>query len=340
MDFRDFWYIAAASRELKKDAVVGARVLGQSIAIFRDETGEAAAVEDRCLHRSARLSSGQVRQGLLQCSYHGWTYNSKGQVVYVPSEGPDSQNKSRHCARTYQVSEVDDYVYVKLADQADEQLKPFRIPFYRAEGWGAIRLKNRFSNNVTNCAENFVDVPHTAFVHSKIFRVSKNEKFTAQVERRSGSVTISYQDERKNLGIFSRFLNPGGHLIKHTDSFHMPNVTCVDYDFGRNRRFIITSQSIPVTDEETIVYTDLTYNYGVWNTIARPIIRWQAQTIIDQDIKILANQMKAIKEHGSRFSNTEADLVHILIESIRNEIERGADPRLLPDMNREIKFWV
>ncbi len=340
MDFRDFWYIAADSRKLKKDSVVGARVLGQPVAVFRDENGEVAAVEDRCLHRSARLSNGKVRRGILQCSYHGWSYNSKGQVVCVPSEGPESQKGSRHCARTYQVAESDDYVYVRLADQADEQLKPFRIPFYRAEGWGAIRLMNRFSNNVTNCAENFVDVPHTAFVHSKIFRVSKNEKITAQVERKSGSVTISYRDERQNLGMFSRFLNPGGKDIKHTDSFHMPNVTCVDYDFGPNRRFIITSQSIPVTDCETIVYTDLTYNYGVWNRVARPIIRWQAQTIIDQDIKILANQMEAIKEHGCRFSNTEADIVHILIESIRNEIERGSDPRLLPYLNREIEFWV
>jgi len=193
---------------------------------------------------------------------------------------------------------------------------------------------------VTNCAENFVDIPHTVFVHPKIFRVSRQEKFTARVKRAGGSVIVSYHNERANLGIFSWFLNPGGREITHTDSFHMPNVTSVDYIFGKNRRFIITSQSIPVTDEETLVYTDLTYNYGVWNAVAKPVIRRQAQMIINQDVAILADQMETIKKYGARFCNTEADVIHTLIESIRRELGKGSDPRLLPERECEIVFWV
>ena len=165
-------------------------------------------------------------------------------------------------------------------------------------------------------------------------------KLSASVRRKDGCVIVDYRNERVNLGIFSRFLNPGGREITHTDSFRMPNVTSVDYVFGKNRRFIITSQSVPVTEEETLVYTDLTYNYGVWNSIARPIIRWQAQTIINQDIEILRNQMDAIRNHGDRFSNTEADLIHVLIESIRNELSNGSDPRSLPEKCHRIEFWV
>ena len=120
----------------------------------------------------------------------------------------------------------------------------------------------------------------------------------------------------------------------------MPNVTSVDYIFGENRRFIITSQSVPVTDEETLVYTDLTYNYGIWNTFAKPIIRRQAQMIIDQDIAVLGDQMETIRKYGVRFGNTEADVIHVLIESIRNELSKGTDPRLLSEEEREIEFWV
>ncbi|HXG65454.1 MAG TPA: aromatic ring-hydroxylating dioxygenase subunit alpha [Blastocatellia bacterium] len=340
MDFRDFWYAAALSRDLKQNRVIAAEILGEWIALFRDENGKAVALEDRCLHRCARLSAGSVREGRLQCAYHGWTYDGAGRVVFVPSEGPQSRQSARRCVRTYQVCEVDDYVYVRLAEAVDDSIQPFRIPNYRHAGWGAIRLVNRFRNNVTNCVENFVDIPHTVFVHPKIFRVSRQERFIAEVRRVNGSVIARYRNERGNLGIFSWFLNPGGREIEHTDAFHMPNVTCVDYNFGRRRRFIITSQSVPVADEETIVYTDLTYNYGVWNSIARPIIRWQAQTIINQDIRILGNQMKTIKKYGARFSNTQADIIHVLIESIRSELAKGADPRLLPEQAHEIEFWV
>jgi phenylpropionate dioxygenase-like ring-hydroxylating dioxygenase large terminal subunit len=344
MDFKDFWYIAAESRELRPNRVLSRRILDEWIALFREENGKAVALVDRCLHRCARLSKGRVTTGRLQCAYHGWTYDGRGSVVYVPSEGPEGTRAPHRHARSFQVQEQDDYVYIRLVDGMSQTeaaaIEPFKIPYYKTKGWAAIRLRNRFRNNVTNCAENFVDIPHTVFVHPKIFRVSRQEKFTAHVKRAGGSVIINYYNERANLGIFSWFLNPGGREIEHTDSFHMPNVTSVDYIFGKNRRFIITSQSIPVTEEETLVYTDLTYNYGVWNTIARPIIRRQAQMIINQDMAILADQMETIKKYGARFCNSEADIIHALIESIRNELGKGSDPRLLPEREHDIAFWV
>jgi phenylpropionate dioxygenase-like ring-hydroxylating dioxygenase large terminal subunit len=346
MNFKDFWYIACESKELKLNRVLSLRILDEWIALFRDENGKAAALEDRCLHRCARLSKGRVAQGRLQCAYHGWTYDGQGCVVSVPSEGPDGP-KSRRRARTYQVREQDDYVHVRLVDETAltkrDGIEPFGIPFYKADGWASIRLRNRFQNIVTNCVENFVDIPHTVFVHPRIFRVSRGERFTAGVKRAGGSVIVSYRNERANLGIFSRFLNPRGREIEHTDSFHMPNVTSVDYIFGRNRRFIITSQSVPVSDEETLVYTDLTYSYGIrgiWNAIAKPVIRRQAQIIIDQDKAILADQMETIRKFGDRFCNTESDVIHVMIESIRSELAKGRDPRLLPEKNHEIEFWV
>lgn len=338
MTFKDFWYIAALSRDLRRNNIIGAKILDEWVALFRDENGQAVALEDRCLHRCVQLSKGRVDQGRLQCAYHGWVYDGSGRVVIVPSEKPDKNKNAQ--ARTFAICETDDYIYVRLSNEAGESIKPFRIPYYNEKGWASIRLVNRFNNNVTNCAENFVDIPHTAFVHPKIFRSNRGERIKATVERVCGSVMVSYQGERTNLGIFSRFLNPGGGEIIHTDSFHMPNITSVDYRFGSRRRFIITSQCVPVTDEETLVYTDLTYDYGVWNRVARPVIRWQAQKIIDQDIKILGFQMQAIKKYGARFTNTEADIIHVLIESIRREIEQGRDPRELPEQNHEMEFRV
>jgi phenylpropionate dioxygenase-like ring-hydroxylating dioxygenase large terminal subunit len=327
---------------LKPNRVLSRQILDEWVALFRDENGKATALQDRCLHRCARLSRGQVAAGRLQCSYHGWTYDGQGAVVAIPSEGPGDPKSKPRRARSFEVREQDDYVYLRLKSETEgiAGIEPFTIPFYRASGWAAIRLRNRFRNNVTNCAENFVDIPHTVCVHPKIFRVRRQERFTARVERRGGNVIVNYRNERTNLGIFSWFLNPGGHEIQHTDSFYMPNVTCVDYIFGRNRRFIISSQSVPVTDRETMVYTDLTYNYGIWNTIAKPVIRRQAQIIIDQDLEILADQMETINKYGLHFCNTEADLIHVLIESIRHELSRSSDPRLLPVQEHEIEFWV
>lgn len=342
MNCRDFWYVATTSRSLRRNTVLRVQILGEWLAVFRDANGTAVALQDRCLHRCAPLSRGQVRHGVLQCAYHGWMYDGTGRVVQVPSEGSRGPAVPTRRALTFAVCEVDDYVYVNLSAPVPDAivLQPLRIPYYGTPGWEAIRLTHQFPNTVTNCVENFVDIPHTAFVHPRIFRVRKDEKLTAHVQRRAGSVLVQYHHERTNFGIFSSFLNPHRREICHTDAFHMPNVTCVDYLFGPRRRFIITSQAIPMTDDETLVYTDLTYNYGLWNTLARPIIYWQARTIIRQDIAILRQQREALRHYGSHFANTPADVIHVLIASIRNALLQGTDPRLLPEATHEIEFFV
>ncbi len=337
MNREDYWYIAAESKEIPINGVVSRSILGEWLAVFRNESGELAALQDRCLHRTAQLSRGQVVGGHLQCPYHGWTYARDGNVSRIPSMGTEFRAGSK-CAKTYEVIENEGYVYVRL--RSGSASSPFQMPCHGERGYTTIRLQNRFRNNVTNCAENFVDIPHTTFVHPKIFRDAKHEAFGAVIVRENGRVKVTYQNERKNFGWFSWFLNPKGIEIGHTDEFFAPNVTSVHYRFGGKNHFIITSQSVPVSEDETLVYTDLTYNYGIWTLPSRPLVRWQAQVIIDQDVEILDNQMKTIKKYGANFQNSPADIIHTWIESIQAEIAEGRDPRDLPRRETEIRFWV
>ena len=161
-----------------------------------------------------------------------------------------------------------------------------------------------------------------------------------QVVRSGGSVLVEYRNETTNLGWWQRFLNRQGNQVRHTDTFQMPNITSVHYDIGPQRQLFITSQSIPETDDSTLVYTDVTYNYGLWNKLARPFVRWTAQKIIRQDIDILGIQGETLQKYGEQFAHTPADTVHVFVESIRKAIAAGKDPRLAPDRSATVKFWV
>ena len=213
------------------------------------------------------------------------------------------------------------------------------MPHYGELGWKTLRLQNRFANNVSNCVENFIDIPHTAFVHKAIFRSSRTERLTASVSREKGEVHVAYRNERTNLGTYAWFLNPSARQVRHTDSFYAPNITSVVYEIGA-KTFIITSQAVPVTSEETLVYTDLTYSFGVFNGLAAPFVRWHGQRIIDQDIDILGRQMAVIRRYGRQFRDTPADLIHSMVDSIRDAIARGEDPQALPAVSQEIEFYV
>lgn len=339
ISLEDFWYVAAESKELGSSQILSRTILNEWIVLFRDQQGNAVALQDRCLHRGSQLSRGTLKNGHLICGYHGWTYDQNGAVINIPSDGPTRQVSNR-CAKKFAVIERDDFIYVRLNLKSQAGFAPFPMPCYKKKGYSTLRLQNTFHNTVTNCAENFVDIPHTVFVHPKIFRDSSGEKLSASIERVNGSVKVRYRNEKKNLGIFSFFLNSSGDYIDHTDDFHVPNVTSVNYFFGGGKHFIITSQSVPLTENKTLVYTDLTYNYGIWNLPARPIIRWQAQKIIDQDVEILGNQLKTIEKYGSAFQNSKADMIHIFIESIQSEVKNGRDPRNLPKKEAEIEFWI
>jgi hypothetical protein len=47
-----------------------------------------------------------------------------------------------------------------------------------------------------------------------------------------------------------------------------------------------------------------------------------------------------IEKYGQKFANTPADTIHTFVESIRDRIAIGEDPRLLPDQSVKVTFWV
>src|SRR4051812_46651236 len=81
------WYIACLSGELKS-APIRRVIYERAYVLFRDESGKPGCLPDRCLHRAAQLSEGTCEKGRLVCPYHGWNYDTAGNVVAIPSEGP------------------------------------------------------------------------------------------------------------------------------------------------------------------------------------------------------------------------------------------------------------
>ena len=153
---------------------------------------------------------------------------------------------------------------------------------------------------------------------------------------------MSYQNEKQNLGSFSWFLNPKNEPVFHTDSFFVPNVTHVIYRIGDGSRiaYYITSQSVPVSPKLTRVFTDITFRFGIWSAIARPMAWLQAKRVILQDVEELNEQMKVIEKFGEKFIDTPADRIHKMVSQLRAALDRGEDPRRLPDHESTISFRV
>lgn len=78
------WYYLFQSREIKKGQVKTVHVGHQKLVVFRTQTGKVHTLDSFCPHMGADLSIGRVKGEHLQCFFHHWEYDSKGESVYIP----------------------------------------------------------------------------------------------------------------------------------------------------------------------------------------------------------------------------------------------------------------
>jgi phenylpropionate dioxygenase-like ring-hydroxylating dioxygenase large terminal subunit len=308
MYLREFWYIAAQSRELRTRPI-SRTLLGEPLVLFRQKNGLPAALIDRCAHRNMALSLGRVENGCVQCPYHGWEYEGGGHCVRIPSLQSGEKCPPDVSIRSYPTLESNGFIWVYMGvEQPASQPLPF--PHYGETGWSGFMMKTRFPTNPLACLENFLDCPHTTYVHRGWFRSKDAQPVRAKVHYAKDGMEVEFFEERDAKSIVSRLLFPSDAKMVHTDKFLMPTTSRVDYIFDSGRHFIITSHCAPISTQETEVYTVVTFRFGRIAPLVRLFFEPLCRRIIRQDFNIL----KAQSEHMLRFDKpqftfVESDLV-------------------------------
>src|SRR6478736_3412502 len=118
-DTTGFWTPVALSADLPAGTVMPARTSAGSIALWRSESGHAAASADRCPHRGMRLSHGFVRGEALSCIYHGWSYGQDGRCLRIPAH-PGLTPPATIRATTHAVEETGGIIWVAQGQPADQ----------------------------------------------------------------------------------------------------------------------------------------------------------------------------------------------------------------------------
>ncbi len=325
LQLRNYWYIALRSSELKASPQ-RRFVEGEPLVFFRDESGAPRALVDRCLHRGAKLSEGKVQKGCVVCPYHGWAFDGEGSLCDVPSLGVD-QCLPKAKAKSYPVEEKEGHIWVWLG--RDEP--SFEAPHFpmvsegaKAEGWSSFFMYTQFeAASVEACLENFLDVPHTLHVHPGLFRSKGLKETKVQIRGRSDGVEVEYIDENPLSGIGPKLLLPRGARMTHVDRFILPSMTRVDYTFGENHSFIITSQCTHREENIIDVTTAISWKLPAPRWVVAPFLRWYCRHVILQDVEILKNHCEQEMRFGRTFMNTTADLLGPLIHKLRREAAEG-----------------
>jgi nitrite reductase/ring-hydroxylating ferredoxin subunit len=82
------WCVAALAGDLREGEVLGTRVAGQPVALYRLD-GEVFATHDICTHAEACMSDGYLEDGVIECPLHQARFDVRtGRVLSGPTDVP------------------------------------------------------------------------------------------------------------------------------------------------------------------------------------------------------------------------------------------------------------
>jgi phenylpropionate dioxygenase-like ring-hydroxylating dioxygenase large terminal subunit len=271
---RNAWH--AVAREIDvAGSPVGVTLLGTKVVLWRAPGGEVVAAPDRCPHREAPLSHGEVQHGCLVCPYHGWTFGDDGRCVLVPSatEGvpppPRAHLSTYHCATRYGL------VWVCLGQPAAP------IPGIVEDDDPTYRRINTdvevWTTSATRMTDNFLDITHFPFVHIGTFGRAQDTHVPKVdlVDLHEHWFGYRYEVRANNSELGSLASGQQSDVVERamTTGFNLPFNVRSTIHYGTGLSHILLLLSTPI-DDVTSYFTFVVWRNDDFSVSAEEIIRF------------------------------------------------------------------
>lgn len=305
---RRWWYPVVRSTELGRTPVP-VTFLDTPLVAFRGAGGRPAVLLDRCSHRNYPLSlARRTGDGLLECRYHGWTFDGGGQCVRVPGLQHGRSQSTRHVP-SYATTEQDGFVWMWGDPGAEPTRTPYALPVVGGPGAGEAVLRCDLDATLRACLENALDVPHTAFLHRGLFRGSATRTITARRRQIADGVEVRYLGEPVGMGPI-QLPADSTRTFDHWDRFLLPSVAQIEYAVEGWFRVVNTIVHLPLSPFRTRAWFVVRFSSRLPAPLVRTVVRQQGRRILRQDAEALARQTEQTRRFdGERYASTELDLL-------------------------------
>jgi vanillate O-demethylase monooxygenase subunit len=276
------WFVGALSADLEA-VPLGRTLLGQPVVLFRDGSGQVAALEDRCCHRHLPLSCGTCEAAGLRCGYHGLLYDRSGRCIEIPGQ---SSIPAKAKIRSYPALEQDHLIWVWFGDTADG-LPTHQPPRYTAHDDPRYEFRGasyHYDAPWQLIHDNLLDLSHLGYVHLKTIGGNAKLHMTAptRVESVGDSVRVirhmldsvapptycaawpfrgridRWQEIEffpNHLRIWTGAIDAGSDSLDNPDrgGFHMRGLHCVTPETENSCHYLWTMSTNRVSDRPSIL---------------------------------------------------------------------------------------
>lgn len=185
------WYVAAWDHELIDGKLLARTILDKPLVLYKGESGQMVALDDRCCHRGAKLSMGRREGDCVRCMYHGLKFDPTGKCVQIPGQDHVPPKLGVH---GYPVVERDHLVWIWMGDAAKaDPAAILDIPYLHQPEWRGMPGYLHYDANYLLIVDNLSDFAHLAFVHAKTLGGSEEYAFKTRpvaIERQESGFRV------------------------------------------------------------------------------------------------------------------------------------------------------
>jgi phenylpropionate dioxygenase-like ring-hydroxylating dioxygenase large terminal subunit len=291
------WTPALPLAGLERD-VQALEIAGERLVAFRRTDQPWQVLRDRCPHRGAALSLGEVTaDGALQCRYHGWRFDGSGQCLKVPFNELNDTALAKIRATAIPSRELAGCLWIFTGTEAvgepalPEQLQgpPRQFGTYSQE-WSA---------HWTRAVENFIDFTHPPYAHRDTIGA-----YSYDFAERGGTAEVDVEEHAAGMTLTNYM---GRRSYGFRAEWYAPNMTQLHFGPGN----ALHVYSIPVNASRTRVLTVRALPPGEdpvsWSQRAAAV----DHHILDEDRLIVESQPGDVADADNEISvATDAPTVH------------------------------
>jgi phenylpropionate dioxygenase-like ring-hydroxylating dioxygenase large terminal subunit len=202
---KNVWYVGGFTHELD-EGPVARKICNQDIVMYRGESGQVAALNDRCPHRFVPLSAGKVEGDNIRCPYHGLVFSPDGSCAERPHD--DGPMPPALCVKSYVAVDRHACIWLWLGDPA--KADPEKIPDFSFQSdtakYDINFIKLHMKCNHQLITDNILDLSHVHYLHPAIRPEVGFENFENWTETHGDTVWSMLRKPGYVPGAFQRGL--------------------------------------------------------------------------------------------------------------------------------------
>lgn len=321
---KNLWYVIAASTELQA-VPLALQLLGQPFVAFRDEAGQACLLSDHCVHRGGALSAGKVVDATVQCPYHGWRFNGRGECISIPAQ-PALRIPAKARVDAYPVVERHGWIWAFLGDLPEAERPPLPVLNWLSDpAYRIVHGVFEWDASWDRVMENGLDFAHAPFVHGSVFGDADHPEMAAfDITREPWGAHAVMTMQRPKRRPWPSRRPTGEHIAVQTvPGFHLSG-PCTTLTLRPREGWTIelVSAHLPVTENRTKTFWIMGRTF-FRSALYDPLVRARNLRIFRQDHEVLRRvRPERVPDGWQNEVSVKSDALQIAMRQRFREWER------------------